>query len=113
MARSAAPEAERIEPGSVSLATSKMVPTVVPSFFRKVPTMVPYTSHSGACPLDADLHGSIIETGRRKWQSVLALRDVMPSSITTSHSGGHGARTRNPLRGTTFPVCWMNDGRLW
>ena len=37
----------------------------------------------------------------------------MSIETETYASGGHGTRTHNPLRGTTFPVCLRLDVKLW
>jgi hypothetical protein len=87
-----------------------MVPTVVPSFSERCPLWC-HQACRWHVSVGTDLHGTMTETDCRKWQPVLRLRDVMPYRITTSESGGHGARTRNPLRGTTFPV-WPLTIRL-
>ena len=76
-------------------------------------------SHNGAIRLASNGYRSapICRTKSKKGSPQLATRFGVVRRYAKRHndfcSGGHGARTRNPLRGTTFPVCCGIDVRLW
>ena len=88
---------------------------------QKVTTMVPRISKSaqyGAKQLASPGHrsASICRTRSKNGPPQVATRFGVARRYAKQHndfcSGGHGARTRNPLRGTTFPVCSGVDVKL-
>ena len=68
---------------------------------RKVPNMVPNSSHRPGIGRRQSAEQEA-KTGRRKWRPALELRDVMPSSITTSAAEGTGLEPATPYGAPHF-----------
>ncbi len=75
-----------------------MVPTMVPSFWKRCPIWC-RTPRIGRVPIGTDLHGKAVYQSRRKWQLGCGLCDVRLCCERTYEAEGTGLEPATPLLG--------------